>query len=92
MIPKMNPYRRDFDETEFMSFLMKNDELLEEHNEILGYLRTKIKSYEGKISTNSHGDKVPKEDSQCNCLSAILNDSVFRTGKNYYPQVFSEEC
>ena len=46
MIPKMNPYRRDFDETEFMSFLMKNDELLEEHNEILGYLRTKIKSYE----------------------------------------------
>ena len=26
------------------------------------------------------------------CLSVILIDSVFRTGKNYYPQVFLEEC
>ena len=25
-------------------------------------------------------------------LSEILIDSVFRTGKNYYPQVFFEEC
>ena len=25
-------------------------------------------------------------------LSAILIDFVFRTGKNYYPQVFLEEC
>ena len=26
------------------------------------------------------------------CLSAILIDSVFSTGKNYYPEVFAEEC
>ena len=26
------------------------------------------------------------------CFWVILNDSVFRTGKNYYPQVFLEEC
>ena len=25
-------------------------------------------------------------------LSVILIDSVFRTAKNYYPQVFIEEC
>ena len=25
------------------------------------------------------------------CLSLILIDSVFRTGENYYPQVFLEE-
>ena len=25
-------------------------------------------------------------------LSVILIDFVFRTGKNYYPQVFLEEC
>ena len=25
-------------------------------------------------------------------LSVILIDSVYRTGKNYYPQVFLEEC
>ena len=26
------------------------------------------------------------------CLSVILINSVVRTGKNYYPQVFFEEC
>ena len=41
---------------------------------------------------NFHGDKVPKEGSQYICLSVILIDFVFRTGKNYYPLVFSEEC
>ena len=30
----MNRYRKDFDETKFMSFLIKDDELLEWHNEI----------------------------------------------------------
>ena len=29
------------------------------------YLRTKIKSYNGKINTNFHNDKIPKEDSKC---------------------------
>ena len=52
------------------------------------YIKTKIKSYEGSINTDFHGDKVPKEGSQYICLSVILIDSVFRTGKNYYPQVF----
>ena len=35
---------------------------------------------------------MPKEGSQCICLSVVLIDSVYRTGKNYYPQVFLEEC
>ena len=35
---------------------------------------------------------MPKEDSQYICLSVILIDSVFRTGKNYYLQVLLEEC
>ena len=56
------------------------------------YLKTKMESYEGKISTNSHNDKLPKEGSQCICLLVIIIDSVFRTGKNSYPQVFLEEC
>ena len=56
------------------------------------YLKTKIKPYEGQINTNFHENKVPKEGSQYICLSVILIDSVFRTGKNYYPQVFLEEC
>ena len=55
------------------------------------YLKTKIKSYEGKINTNFHKNEIPNEDSQFICLSVILIDSVFRTGNNYYPQVFLEE-
>ena len=38
------------------------------------YLRNKIKSYEGKTSTNFHGDKIPREGSQCSFLSVILTD------------------
>ena len=43
------------------------------------HLKTKIKFYEGKINTNFHEDKVPKEGSRYICLSVILIDSVFRT-------------
>ena len=30
----MGAYRRDFDETKYMTFLIKDDELLEKYNEI----------------------------------------------------------
>ena len=30
----MSAYRRDFNETKYMTFLMKDDELLEKYNEI----------------------------------------------------------
>ena len=30
----MSTYRRDFDETKFMSFLIKDEELLEKYNKI----------------------------------------------------------
>ena len=35
---------------------------------------------------------MPEECSHFNCLSVILLDSAFRTGKNCYPQVFLEKC
>ena len=106
----MSAYRRDFDETTYMSFLIKDDELLEKYKEIQEkvknsikkefdnepiynekYLRAKLKFYNGKINTNFHNNKIPKEGSQFICLSVILIDSVFRTGRNYY-QMFLEEC
>ena len=31
---EMNAYRRDFNGTKYMSFLIKNEELLEKYNEI----------------------------------------------------------
>ena len=55
------------------------------------YLKNKIKSYKGEISTNFCDDRIPKEDSHCICLSVILLDSVFKMGKMYYPQVILEE-
>ena len=107
----MSAYRKDFDETKYVSFLIKDDDLLEKYNELWEkvkniikkefdsepvynekYLKVKIKFYNGKINKNFYNNKIPKEGSQFICLSLILIDSVFRTGNNYYPQVFLEEC
>ena len=41
---------------------------------------------------NCHNHKITKQDSQFVCLLVILINSVFRTDKNYYPQIFLEEC
>ena len=56
------------------------------------YIKTKIKSYNRKINTNFHNNKIPNEGSHCIFLSVILIDSVYKKDKNYYPQVFLEEC
>ena len=55
-------------------------------------MKTKVKSYNGKINTNFYNNKIPKEGSQCICLSVVLTDSVYKEDKSYYPQVFLEEC
>ena len=47
------------------------------------YLKTKIKSHEGKINTNFHDDNMSS--SRYICLLVILIDSIFRVGKNCYP-------
>ena len=87
----MSAYRRDFDETKCMSFLIKDNELLEKYNEIWRkvknslkkefesepvcnekYLKSKIKSCNGKINTNSHNNKISREVSQFICLLVIF--------------------
>ena len=40
------------------------------------YLKTRLKFYNEKINTNFHNKKIPKEGSQCICLSAILIHSI----------------
>ena len=108
-LPKKSAYRSDFDETRYMSFLIKNYKLIENYNEIWEkvknnlkkefdnepvhnekYLKSKIKYYNGKIIPKFRNNRIPKKGPQCNCLLVILIDSVFKTGKNYYPQVFLE--
>ena len=55
-------------------------------------LKAKVKSCNEKINTYFYDNKIPKEGSHFICLSVILIYSLFRTGKNYYPKVFLEEC
>ena len=102
-LPQMSAYRRDFDETKKISFLIKDDELLEKYNEIWEkfkitikrefndepvynekYLKSKIKSYNGKINTNFHNKKIPREGSQFICLSVILINMVVNNVKIFY--------
>ena len=42
-LPKMSAYRRVFDETKYVSFLIKDDELLKKYNEIWGKVSQSIK-------------------------------------------------
>ena len=41
------------------------------------YLKAKVKSYNGKINTNFHNVKIPKEGSQFICLSEMFIDLKF---------------
>ena len=100
----MNAYRRDFDETKYMSFSIKDDELLEKYNEIWEKVgNSSRKEFDSEPVYNEKylktkmtqifiTKKILKEGSQRICLPVILTDSVFRTGKNYHPEVFFEEC
>ena len=107
----MGRYRRNFDETEYLSFLLKDDKLFEKYDEIWEKVKNnikkefgiepvynkkdikgKIKSYNEKINANFHDNKIPNEYSILICLSVILINSVFQIDKNYYYQLFVEEC
>ena len=56
------------------------------------YLKIKTKSYDGKTNTNFHDYSVPKEGSNCVCLSVPLIESIFMMGKNNSLQVFLKDC
>ena len=57
------------------------------------YIKTKIKIYNNGVHTNFQYNKIPKDNEYCTCLSVILLDSVFvNSDKEYYPQIFLEEC
>ena len=43
MLPKMSAYIRDFEETKYISFSIKNEELLEKYNEIWDKISNTIK-------------------------------------------------
>ena len=43
-LPKMIIFSRDFDETEYVSFMIKDDELLEKYNEVWIKLKIVLKN------------------------------------------------
>ena len=57
------------------------------------YIKTKIKIYNDRVYTNCQHNKMPKDNEYCAGLSVILLDSIFvNSDKEYYPQIFLEEC
>ena len=60
------------------------------------YIKVKIKTYKGSITTNFYhkkgSKKIPEEKIPHKCLSIIILDSVLYTYEKYHPQIFLEEC
>ena len=56
------------------------------------YIKTKVKTFNNTINTHFSGDEVPKERIHYVCISAICIDSVLRTDKKNYPQIYLEQC
>ena len=56
------------------------------------YIKTKVKTFNNTINTLFSGDEIPNERIHYICISAICIDSVLKTDKKNYPQIFSEQC
>ena len=58
------------------------------------YIKAKIKTYEGTITTNFHNKKGSKkileEKIPHKCLSIIILDSVLYASEKHHPQIFLE--
>ena len=56
------------------------------------YIKTKVKKYAGRMITNFHNKKMPKEKAPCKCLAITMLDSVIKAKKKYYPEALLVEC
>ena len=56
------------------------------------YIQTKVKAFNNTINTPFSGNEIPKERIHYICSSGIYIDSVLRTDKKNYPQVYLEQC
>ena len=108
ILPQMTEYMKYFENgRKNMSFVIKDDDVLDKYNEIWDkikgkfhsmpvydekYIKAKIREFNGVIKTNFSDDKIPKENMHCTCIACITIDSVMRTEKKNYPQVYLEEC
>ena len=75
--------------------VIKNKIVVTFHSEpIYGqiYIKAKVREFDGVIKTNLLGNDVPKENIRYICIACITIDYVMRTDKQYFPQVYLEEC
>ena len=56
------------------------------------YIKAKVKTFNNTINKLFSGDEIPKERIHYVCSSAICIDSVLKTEKKNYPQVYLEQC
>ena len=63
---------------------IKNKLVIKFHSEPVyeyGYLKAKIREFDGVIKTNFLGDDVPKENMHYTCIACITIDSLMRIDK-----------
>ena len=60
------------------------------HNE--KYIKTKVKIFNGVSKTTFNNDEIPKERNHYVCIAAISIDSILKTDKKVYPQVYLKQC
>ena len=98
-LPKMSAYRKDCDETKYVSFLIKDDKPLEKYNALWEKINSLKKEFDSEPVYNEKylKAKIKSYDWKLNTnfrdnkipkegsqfISVLLIDSVFRTGKNY---------
>ena len=75
--------------------VIKNKFKIKFHSELVyeyKYLKTKVKEYDGAIKTNFLGNGILKENIHYTCIAPSTIDSVMKTDKKYFPQVYLAEC
>ena len=88
--PKMSGYTQSFNETKYMSFLIRDDKLLEKYNKIWDKVSNSIKKVfdSEPVSNNNYlKAKVKSHESTIafDYQSVILIDSAFKIGETYHP-------
>ena len=51
-----------------------------------------MKIYNDRVYTHFQHNKIPKDNEHFACLSVILYSIFVNLNKEYYPQIFLEEC
>ena len=56
------------------------------------YIKAKVREFNGVVTKNFWGDKVPKEGVHHAFIAYISIDSVMKMEKKNYPKVYLKEC